>query len=1296
MKIPYQAKTFIVLSLLPAALFPAWGAGVEFRTPTGTFTVDPAHGNVSKITDAAGRTVLTGSENRYLVMSKAGDATLFERDDKAVKSERGTDGSLTLECTNPKLPELVITKRYWLENNGLRRTLTFTNKGEVVRYVLPMTDMNFADAFRKNVWHLGAGYIGPYLPLPHVEQERPVNEYKQSSKGMVLVNPDGKSGNFSHYRVKINDEVVLPWWHSTIGHYREYADRLYYTPQGYRMGLGTLDVLPKGGPISVTDCFNCFDGDLFTFFDKVYSVDPDIAGEYGRIPPGPKWTEDILCITNMKFLDFVRYLTEMTSEGILIPFTQPFSDWGDYRGKNGFVGYEGGVMTPEEYLAYRKLYADLSPRVYPGAYHIVISTSWYTDILKEHPEWFRRYERNGGDGSLFPGLSANYQSMFNNEGLRNYFVEMLFGFQNFTGNRTIYLDEAQMTNTIDWQRGQLTRDDHTVLFWRAMKKHAAERGVALFYNGSGQPYSDLSYMESPHDMKVERWRTYVGIALGLGLVNRMNPEMRMIPLYWNGQTDYRNRVIALGWIPNPTYPFATDIPTVRNVWQTGNTLPLNVKYTPDWKTDAELTVESYAVQRRKSPDVMLSFINRAKKAADIPVTVDLTTLGLEGRINIWKVSYDYDVTKFQLSDRELRENYRKSGWTQGAAMTRPRLVYSGPAEGVFRDTIAQLPKGEMTTYLFTPAPLAFYSLDDLVQNNFFTISRHGVIKGNQVTADVPCELLLMDRDLEFHEVRCDGKLAECSVLDIQGCTGLRVKIVPGKHEITWQTRPRSAAAAEAPKAAVKVNDIVTEGSREVAIDFNHSTVYTGKTPVTLPEQRVAGNYVVRYPGSAAGTQLRIYGGKGSRVAKPAAAFQPERKFYEKVHVRHGDTLVTAKAAYKGRFEDATGFQRNLDPAIAVADENKLILLAGTTRREGINLHLTSCAGLELSNARQLKLRLSHTFMDVRCYQFGHVRKGGGAPETNFAGIILDYKVKGEYVRRVALSCGLYHPNYNRVEPFWGTGGKPDYVLELGDFINENRVREFSLDLRRFAPENWDGEVFLTLGTARVLPNRHLKLEILEINNDKAGNFLTPEMPRPAGPRVKPDDMTSRFLKRKPKSLKKIDTEEWRSWAKFTFLQPIGFDEQVVLRSRTEGFIAHDREFIYVGVRAYEPSRPPIARRDDPADNERMEFYFERPDRKLFQVVADVKGKHGIYINGMESALEGIVTHVVYTPDVGTDIFLAIPVKCLKIKWDGALVAARCNLCRVRLGQQTEYTVWSPVTRSFSEKARYSRIIFPTE
>ena len=103
--------------------------------------------------------------------------------------------------------------------------------------------------------------------------------------------------------------------------------------------------------------------------------------------------------------------------------------------------------------------------------------------------------------------------------------------------------------------------------------------------------------------------------------------------------------------------------------------------------------------------------------------------------------------------------------------------------------------------------------------------------------------------------------------------------------------------------------------------------------------------------------------------------------------------------------------------------------------------------------------------------------------------------------------------------------------------------------------------------------------------------------------------------------------------------------------------------------------------------------MERSDKKLFQVVVDAAGKNGIYINSLESSLEGVISRAEYTPGVGTDIFMAIPIELLKFNMQHATNVYRCNLCRIRYGAEREYTVWSPVSQGFGERSRLTNIVF---
>ena len=117
-----------------------------------------------------------------------------------------------------------------------------------------------------------------------------VDKYVQTSKGMVLSNHNPKLGSFTNYRVKINDKVVYPWWQSSIGRYREDSDRLYYTPRGWSMCMGTLDAEPNGGQIRYTDCFAFFPGDISNFFYDVFGKDADFQRDLASISQPPECT----------------------------------------------------------------------------------------------------------------------------------------------------------------------------------------------------------------------------------------------------------------------------------------------------------------------------------------------------------------------------------------------------------------------------------------------------------------------------------------------------------------------------------------------------------------------------------------------------------------------------------------------------------------------------------------------------------------------------------------------------------------------------------------------------------------------------------------------------------------------------------------------------------------------------------------------------------------------------------------------------------------------------------------------
>lgn len=1188
-------------------------------------------------------------ENRYLLMEKGkSDVTALERDDVVVKRTDGK-GFVSLRCTNPKMPGVTVEKRYTIdtERASVRRTLTFCNDMPQSRYVTPYVDCTFSKGFKKNLWHLGAGYIGPYKPYPDVKSELVVNDYKQSSKGLVLVHPkngleNAGRNNLSHYRVKIDDQVVWPWWHSSIGRYREYHDRLSYLPNGYRMGLGTFG-LYTGKPISVTDQFNSFDGDLFTFFDDIFAADPEIAAELASIPPAPKWFDDVFnCGAGGNYEYETDWYLKMIDEGHLMPRHWGTFSWAEYVAELGTRGVQGGFVTGDEFAAYMKSIRSRDPkRVHPSHYGIVISASWFTRVIKEHPEWFRVHDRNGAVDSLFPGVSDNFQTMFNNPACREWMVEMLVKFCKHLGNDVVYVDESQQTNTIDWDRDQVTLDSDSVKFWKLLKKRFTEEGILYWANGSGNPYADLNYMESPSEIEPSRWRNWAGVGFGISMINRMKKGNRTALLVWTKKNDYANRIVSLGWVPHP-YPYNdVNLPVMRAVYQEGNLFPVNVKYTPDWKTDATVEVESHAMKRADAPDVMLSFINRAD-ARDLPVTVDLSTLGFapDERIAVWKLHYDDNMNseniKRVLADREIKANWRERGVVAGARISDPELVYSGLAKGEFRDTIASLGKDKMEQYLVTAAGPAFFAVDGQPIHAFFTAQRRGVLKGRTATLDRDADILLVDREHDFADVKANGKQVPTRRIALfGGLAGTLVHLEKGVWNLEWRTVDCTSAAVAPELPVVPKTPPMTSVDKMV--------------PYKSPQK-----CSVKHVGKNLGSGVELLRKGESRTGIPLY----------------------------------NNLQENIPIVCTAADVEKLSLTAGPSRREFKVISLETYAGFEFKGVRQVRLRMSHNFNDdTRGVTRNRFKTGdnSGKPTEYFGGILLDYSVGGKYVKRVSMAAAFYNPDCTLKGAWWGKHGIADERLDFGAWIEQPSPKEFSLDIAKFAPKGWDGKVWLSLGTCRFLAGHHLELDILSFNDASAKDFVVPVVTKNV--RIAPPPLKSKPLKVKPKSLSTLDAEEWKGWAK---TDPFWLRRSGRPKAQTRAYVAHDYEYLYVGVDAEEPLIPSISG-SEAWSNDHIELLVDRSDGLIYQVIASPKSQTVFLLDRRRDEPKGIVVRDAVEPGKGWKVFLAVPLDDLKPNMQLTPVTLKLEIARIRKTDD-ECSAWTPIDTGFFERKSYGTVV----
>lgn len=1218
------------------------------RTATvgeGRFAFNERTGSLVALAGRDGRPAADLFALRYTVQAKSGDIEASEEEDSAVSCEKG-NGVVTYVCTNPKLPGITITKSYRRVNGGVRRDLTFLNASDESRYITPFEECHFNPVFQENLFHLGAGYIGPYKPFPKVAKARPVNEYRQSSKGLALINPDGKRGNFSHFRVKIDNTVVLPWFHSTIGHYREYHDRLWYLPDGYKMGLGTFG-LYKGKPVTVADQFNFFDGDIFTFFDEVFAKDPDVAAELASIPAPPKSVDDVLTHLGPHNLDYIRFYTEAIDEGDLLVLNGCWPGlqfcWGDYRVSHDFQTSYGGRATPEELREALNAMRAFSPRVKASAYNMILSTSYFAPIVKEHPEWYRDKDRDGNRDSNFPGLQLNWQTMFDLPETREWVANMEADFSEQMPTDFYYIDEFQMSNTIDWQRDRVTRDDDAVKCWKLFAARKAKSGKIFFANGSGNPYADLNFMESPHELAPHRWRDWCGVGFGINLMSHLRPGQRTALLYWYGGNDYANRVLALGWVPVDHFNVFNSIPVVRACFQNGAMIPINAKYSPDWKNDPKTEIESHAVRRHDAKDVLLSFISRPKSSTDVPVRIDFGSLGFEPgeRVNIWRQHVDYLLpgtnSEEILSDREIKGLWKR-GILDQTRITDPELLSSRVAGGEFSYTFKGLAQDQMDQFLVTAAPASFFALNGMPLSYFLTSNRHGCIRGRRVKVDCEAEILLADGDRDFFNVTLNGKPAQTRRIRLNGgLVGALVKVAAGEWTLGWKTRPRGNGAGE-------------------GVELPVAPSVRQKTSVKAPSFR----------------------------------YEPERNEVQDANVVKDGVRIAKTGVYVSRTNISSGLQTNLPVSVASADARTLTLQAGISRRESEVQYVQSFGGFELVGARQIRCRLSHTFADAIAIRPGHVAFKSGQPGERFTGLVIDYRVGGKYVKRVSFATGLFRADYMIRNPNWGTARQPDERFDLGDWIEEPSGRVFSLDISKYAPKGWDGTAFVSLGASRVNCGRSLKLEFLSFNDAAAKDFVTPQSGEAA---EMPAPIRSKPLKQKPNSLKKVDATEWRNWTKIDRFIGLG---GIRLKAQTRAYVAHDYEHIYIGVEADEPNEKVSASAAEAWANDHVEVLVDRPDGVIYQVAADVKERMLFFLNRASSeATKGIVTHSEVVPGKCWRIFVALPVDALKFDMQHTPVNMKLEIARSRCNP-AENSAWTPLERMFHEREKFGTVILDFE
>ncbi len=395
-------------------------------------------------------------------------------------------------------------------------------------------------------------------------------------------------------------------------------------------------------------------------------------------------------------------------------------------------------------------------------------------------------------------------------------------------------------------------------------------------------------------------------------------------------------------------------------------------------------------------------------------------------------------------------------------------------------------------------------------------------------------------------------------------------------------------------------------------------------------------------------------------------------------------------------------QPGLESLTAEARPDELTIEAGTTRailQGQRDIAGAAFAGLEISDLRRVQVRLTNTYHGAFHMRGPGIHVPNRPSSRNFAGIVVDYHTSEGYTKRLRLATGVLHPECSSTHPDYGRAALADETRDLGSALIEVPETTFALDLQPYAPEDWDGQVWLSVGSDWVCPSRMLKLEILAANEAVSGEFISGTDPRAfreayAQPRVLE-------VPRSPGGIV-IDglpfEEWWRGAAKTD--QFFLYGGEGISEARTTAMLMYDDTSLYVAFTCHEPDRRKPLIVGGPAwDDDEVEVWMDmNGDAETFrQVILNAVndkleyGETGPTVIGATSAVHSV-------EGAPWMVEMQIPFAGLGVEPPKPGDTWRLSLCRGRPPTKNsptfELIVWASLKQGgFKDLANFGTLIF---
>jgi Carbohydrate family 9 binding domain-like/F5/8 type C domain len=1149
------------------------------------------------------------SYDKYYVETRKSAVEFSEKDNTVIKSAN-IKGSLVLTCRNRNIKNVDIIQTYKTTADGFSKMTEMVNKGNKKDlFATIKTGAILDQKFRKNGWYLGADRgLGGRLKASQVTMSMTATCHSPKNTKVVLFMNYEKKYGIGQYRYAMNGEYCEP---VTSRYFEKNNHAPLYTANGWKMGLLTLKLAPNI-PRSVEVRWNLFAEDEFNFLKQYTSIPevsklfniarPDwllrlktiVVSDAGAKPLGQGANKDY-------YLHVVKRSADLYDDGFIYTLLCGDDVWGDwFHGEPYSLGWCGDKKDNKYLSGLIKEMHQKLPSVKTGLYTWAWTGWAHSKSFKKHPEWYISRNKNGYLKKAYQNGPMNYVRMMSAPGSKEDFLTSAKTVLDYYDTDFFYIDGGGGgSNLINWQTLKLDYDVDWQSFHWGLNKAARKKSpeCVFFTNSRSEAFVDIGYYEGINNrLSASAWRESADAMLALKMRSSLFPKMTFLPIYWRTNTIpfFSNYCIGLGLVPDNVYSSRElrNIPYVGAAYETRMFTFVPAGLIPSWRKDIETELEAYTLTH--APAAIFSIINHSKIPIPQSISADASRLGIKTNKPIfsWLVRMIHpDKNNSGMSERTAKKVYQQSRWGVNLAM-KPEFIGIVQADKGRIGLKKKFDLNLLNLAVFSNCPAVIYSANGARKHLWQPNSRGITVSGGidlvkrlislktekNITAKVKNAELLVYAPNNWSNFKVSGATIKQQLfvgkqrfllLAVNGFGNISIS---AKTTKSFKLTKQAKLALKQVNAPGKMSLNLPSGDKYVTVYHKGAPVFFGNTDqLDLPQELASGKYRVEaivgntmYTGEFAVKSAWKYPYTNFKSKRGPGQFK-----ISKVNrvVKGLKILQSAETSHDGYSH----------PLFAETNVDKLQFSAGTpdfaTSKRGY-----AAAGLEIDKVKVLQLQTSNTFFR----HWSNYDRETWRPGSSYAyaGLIVDYHTPKGYTKRVAVSMGLLQPGTTAPQPYYGKKKKADLVVRLKDYIHTSNKANFSLDLQRWAPEGWDGRVWISSAVnGGIFPGRRIYVTITGTADSPPKDFPMDQGELVTSKITQPE-ITVPAISAPIKIDGKLDEKVWNKAAKTDHFKLTTSMREPA--QKTLMYLCRDKKNLYIGVKCSE-----LERKHFMSDNEKI-------------------------------------------------------------------------------------------------------------